>query len=61
MKQAVQQGAHRSDKVLQSRIEEMSQQLASVRTGPRRELALVPKSTAVVVWQPRTRPGRVRP
>jgi MerR family transcriptional regulator/heat shock protein HspR len=46
---------------LQSRIEEMSQQLASVRTGPRRELALVPKNTAVVVWQPRTRFGRTRP
>jgi MerR family transcriptional regulator/heat shock protein HspR len=47
---------------LQSRVEEMSQQLASsMRTGPRRELALVPKSTAVVVWQPRARFGRVRP
>ena len=46
---------------LQSRVEEMAQQLASIRTGPRRELALVPKSTAVVVWQPRSRSGRVRP
>jgi MerR family transcriptional regulator/heat shock protein HspR len=47
---------------LQSRVEEMSQQLASsMRTGPRRELALVPKSTAVVVWQPRARFGRARP
>lgn len=46
---------------LQSRVEEMSQQLASVRAGPRRELALVPKNTAVVVWQPRTLFGRTRP
>jgi MerR family transcriptional regulator/heat shock protein HspR len=46
---------------LQSRVEEMGQHLASMRTGPRRELAVVPQSTAVVVWQPRNRPGRVRP
>ena len=45
---------------LQSRIEEMGQQLASMHTGTRRELALVPKSTAVVVWQPRPRSGRAR-
>lgn len=46
---------------LQSRVEEIAQQLAAMRTGPRRELALVPKNTAVVVWQPRTRFGRTRP
>ena len=38
---------------LQSRLEEIGAELASVRTRPRRELAVVPKSTAVVVWQPR--------
>lgn len=46
---------------LQSWVEEIAQQLAAMRTGPRRELALVPKNTAVVVWQPRTRFGRTRP
>ena len=40
---------------LQSRIEEISAELAVSRTKPRRELAIVPKSTAVVVWQPRHR------
>jgi MerR family transcriptional regulator/heat shock protein HspR len=38
---------------LQSRIEEIGAELAALRTKPRRELAIVPKSTAVVVWQPR--------
>jgi MerR family transcriptional regulator/heat shock protein HspR len=38
---------------LQSRIAELGTELAAMRTRPRRELALVPKSTAVVVWQPR--------
>jgi MerR family transcriptional regulator/heat shock protein HspR len=38
---------------LQSRIEEIGAELASLRARPRRELAVVPKSTAVVVWQPR--------
>ncbi len=38
---------------LQSRIAELKTEVAAMRTGPRRELALVPKSTAMVVWQPR--------
>ena len=38
---------------LQSRIAELKTEVAAMRTGPRRELALVPKSTARVVWQPR--------
>jgi MerR family transcriptional regulator/heat shock protein HspR len=38
---------------LQSRIAELGTELAATRTRPRRELALVPKSTAMVVWQPR--------
>ncbi len=36
---------------LQSRVAEMADQLS--RSKPRRDLALVPKSTAVVVWKPR--------
>jgi MerR family transcriptional regulator/heat shock protein HspR len=38
---------------LQSRIAEMGEELAAFRSAPRRELALVPKSTAMVVWKPR--------
>ena len=38
---------------LQSRIAEMGEELAAFRSPPRRELALVPKSTAMVVWKPR--------
>ena len=38
---------------LQSRIAEMAEELAATRSRPRRDLALVPKSTAVVVWKPR--------
>ncbi|MEX0580568.1 MAG: helix-turn-helix domain-containing protein [Mycobacterium sp.] len=38
---------------LQSRIAELNTEVAAMRTRPRRELALVPKSTAMVVWQPR--------
>ena len=38
---------------LQSRIAEMGEELAASRSTPRRELALVPKSTAMVVWKPR--------
>lgn len=40
---------------LQSRIEEVGDELASMRVRPRRDLVVVPKSTAVVVWQPRQR------
>ena len=38
---------------LQARIAEMADELT--RTRPRRDLAVVPKSTAVVVWKPRGR------
>ena len=38
---------------LQSRIEEIGEEMAALRARPRRDLAVVPKSTAVVVWQPR--------
>jgi MerR family transcriptional regulator/heat shock protein HspR len=37
---------------LQSRLAEMAEELA--RSKPRRDLAVVPKSTAVVVWKPRS-------
>jgi MerR family transcriptional regulator, heat shock protein HspR len=40
---------------LQSRIKELTDELAQVRAGQRRDLAVVPKSTALVVWQPRKR------
>jgi MerR family transcriptional regulator/heat shock protein HspR len=36
---------------LQSRLAEVAEQLS--RSRPRRDLAVVPKSTAVVVWKPR--------
>jgi len=36
---------------LHSRIAELAEELA--RSRPRRDLALVPKNTAVVVWKPR--------
>jgi MerR family transcriptional regulator/heat shock protein HspR len=36
---------------LQARVSEMADELA--RSKPRRDLAVVPKSTAVVVWKPR--------
>ncbi|OBH90174.1 heat shock protein transcriptional repressor HspR [Mycobacterium sp. E2733] len=38
---------------LQARVQELTEELAQVRAGQRRDLAVVPKSTAVVVWQPR--------
>ncbi len=38
---------------LQSRVKELTEELAQLRACQRRELAVVPKSTAVVVWQPR--------
>ncbi|OBG65902.1 MULTISPECIES: heat shock protein transcriptional repressor HspR, partial [unclassified Mycobacterium] len=38
---------------LQARVKELTEELAQVRAGQRRDLAVVPKSTAVVVWQPR--------
>ncbi|OBK46063.1 heat shock protein transcriptional repressor HspR [Mycobacterium sp. 1081908.1] len=38
---------------LQSRVKELTEELAQMRAGQRRDLAVVPKSTALVVWQPR--------
>src|ERR1700760_3368485 len=36
---------------LQSRIKELADELDRTRTSPRRDVAVVPKSTALVVWQ----------
>lgn len=38
---------------LQSRLEELMDEVESLRAGQRRDLAVVPKSTALVVWKPR--------
>jgi len=38
---------------LQSRLQEMAKELEALRTNQRRDLAVVPKSTALVVWKPR--------
>ncbi|NTY61145.1 heat shock protein transcriptional repressor HspR [Mycolicibacterium sphagni] len=38
---------------LQSRVQEMMNELESLRANQRRDLAVVPKSTALVVWKPR--------
>jgi MerR family transcriptional regulator, heat shock protein HspR len=38
---------------LQSRLQEMAEELAILRANQRREVAVLPKSTALVVWQPR--------
>src|ERR1700754_2816365 len=38
---------------LQSRLKEMAAELAVLRANQRREVAVVPKSTALVVWQVR--------
>ncbi len=38
---------------LQARVRELTEDLAQVRAGRRRDLAVVPKSNALVVWQPR--------
>ncbi|SBS75321.1 putative heat shock protein HspR [uncultured Mycobacterium sp.] len=38
---------------LQSRLQEMMDELESLRVNQRRDLAVVPKSTALVVWKPR--------
>lgn len=40
---------------LQARLAEMSEELAALRANQRRDIAVVPKSTALVVWQPRSR------
>src|ERR1700709_1768317 len=38
---------------LQSRVEEMMREVELLRANQRRDLAVVPKSTALVVWKPR--------
>jgi MerR family transcriptional regulator/heat shock protein HspR len=38
---------------LRSRLGEMAEELEQLRARQRRDVAVVPKSTAVVVWQPR--------
>jgi MerR family transcriptional regulator/heat shock protein HspR len=38
---------------LQLRLKEMADEIAILRTNQRRDVAVVPKSTALVVWQPR--------
>lgn len=38
---------------LQARLKEMAEELATLRANQRRDIAVLPKSTAVVVWQPR--------
>ena len=38
---------------LQSRVKELNEELATLRAGQRRDVVVAPKSTAVVVWQPR--------
>ena len=40
---------------LQARLVEMAGELEQLRRVQRREVAVVPKSTAVVVWQPRNK------
>jgi MerR family transcriptional regulator/heat shock protein HspR len=37
---------------LQARVRELADELDDLRTRQRRDVAVVPKSTAVVVWQP---------
>ncbi len=38
---------------LQSRLKELTDELVALRANQRRDVAVVPKSTALVVWQPR--------
>jgi MerR family transcriptional regulator/heat shock protein HspR len=38
---------------LQSRLQEMAAEIEMLRANQRRDIAVVPKSTAVVVWKPR--------
>ena len=40
---------------LQSRLAEMADEIERLRSMQRRDVAVVPKSTAVVVWQPRNK------
>jgi MerR family transcriptional regulator, heat shock protein HspR len=38
---------------LQSRLKELTEELVTLRANQRRDVVVVPKSTALVVWQPR--------
>ena len=38
---------------LQARLQEMAAEIEALRANQRRDVVVVPKSTAVVVWQPR--------
>jgi MerR family transcriptional regulator, heat shock protein HspR len=38
---------------LQSRLQEVAEELTALRSNQRRDVAVVPKSTALVVWRPR--------
>ena len=38
---------------LHSRMKEMAAEIEALRANQRRDLVVVPKSTAVVVWKPR--------
>jgi MerR family transcriptional regulator, heat shock protein HspR len=40
---------------LQARVREMAEEIEQLRGRQRRDLAVMPKSTAVVVWQPRNK------
>jgi len=40
---------------LQARLQELAEEVVALRANQRREVAVVPKSTALVVWQPRQR------
>jgi MerR family transcriptional regulator/heat shock protein HspR len=40
---------------LQARLKELTDELVASRANQRRDIAVVPKSTALVVWQPRKR------
>jgi len=38
---------------LQARLQEMAEEIVMLRANQRRDVAVVPKSTALVVWRPR--------
>lgn len=38
---------------LRARIAELTAEVEALRSAPRRDLAVLPKSTALVVWKPR--------
>ncbi|OBB72115.1 heat shock protein transcriptional repressor HspR [Mycobacterium sp. 852014-52144_SCH5372336] len=40
---------------LQARVRELTEEVEALRGSSRRDLAVMPKSTAVVVWQPRNK------